>query len=247
MNQIEFQEAIDRIVDIERQRKGIGTLSEKTLHAILKEYFEPHSDNHEVKIGGYVADIVGENGIIEIQTGNFQKLYSKLSAFLEAASVTVVYPIAKTNWINWVDNDGIITSRRKSPKRGNPFMTLYELYWLKELITHENLRIVVTMLETEEYRRLDGWSRDKHKGASKIDRIPSAILEQLEFNRRDDYITLIPQSIINADSFTAKELCRATKGSQRKNNMGLHTLMQLGLVERIGKDKNAFLYKVTLA
>ena len=52
-------------------KKGIGTLSEKTLHSVLKNYFEPFSENHEIKIGNYVADIVGENGIIEIQTRQF--------------------------------------------------------------------------------------------------------------------------------------------------------------------------------
>ena len=34
--------------------RGIGTLSEKTLHAVLKMYYEPDEDNHEVAIDGYL-------------------------------------------------------------------------------------------------------------------------------------------------------------------------------------------------
>ena len=40
---------------------GIGTLSEKALHAALKSYYEPDFESREVKVGGFVADIVGES------------------------------------------------------------------------------------------------------------------------------------------------------------------------------------------
>ena len=53
---------------------GIGTLSEKALHAALKSYYEPDFESREVKVGSFVADIVGENGIIEIQTRGFDRV-----------------------------------------------------------------------------------------------------------------------------------------------------------------------------
>ena len=34
-----FEEAKRKIIGIDRQRLGIGTLSEKTVHAILKNYY----------------------------------------------------------------------------------------------------------------------------------------------------------------------------------------------------------------
>ena len=63
------------------------------MHAALKSYYEPDFESREVKVGGFVADIVGENGIIEIQTRGFDRLGRKLDAFLEAVRVTVVYPV----------------------------------------------------------------------------------------------------------------------------------------------------------
>ena len=36
-----FEAAKSKVIGIDRQRLGIGTLSEKTVHAILKHYYEP--------------------------------------------------------------------------------------------------------------------------------------------------------------------------------------------------------------
>ena len=101
MDREKFRNACDKVINHERQRNGIGTLGEKTLHAVLKNYYEPFGENQEIKIGGYVADIVGENGVIEIQTRNFNKLLKKLEAFLEFCDVTVVYPMPALKYLRW--------------------------------------------------------------------------------------------------------------------------------------------------
>ena len=38
-------------------RQGIGTLSEKTVHAVMKNYYAPDTDMHEIPIENFVADI----------------------------------------------------------------------------------------------------------------------------------------------------------------------------------------------
>ena len=38
-------------------RQGIGTLSEKTVHAVMKNYYAPDTDMHEILIENFVADI----------------------------------------------------------------------------------------------------------------------------------------------------------------------------------------------
>ena len=55
-----FQAAKDKIIGVDRQRIGIGTLSEKTVHAVLKNYLQPDEDHHEIPIEGYVADIYND-------------------------------------------------------------------------------------------------------------------------------------------------------------------------------------------
>ena len=83
----------------------------------MKNYFEPYGENQEIRIGGYVADIVGENGVIEIQTRQFNKLLKKLEAFLDYCNVTVVYPIPAVKYVRWIDTEtGELSEKHKSPK-----------------------------------------------------------------------------------------------------------------------------------
>ena len=66
-----FEEIRNNIAGVERARCGIGTLQEKTVHAILKDYYAPDKDMQEIWVGGYVADIYTGKEIIEIQTAGF--------------------------------------------------------------------------------------------------------------------------------------------------------------------------------
>ena len=83
-----------------RAESGIGSLSEGSLHHLLKFYFEPDADRHEVGVGRYFADILNEDGIIEIQTRALYRLSPKLDAFLPLYPVTVVYPVAAVKQVS---------------------------------------------------------------------------------------------------------------------------------------------------
>ena len=56
----------------------IGELNESSLHNELKYILESDSTYHEVKIGGYIADIFKNNTAVEIQTRQFNKLSNKI-------------------------------------------------------------------------------------------------------------------------------------------------------------------------
>ena len=127
-----FDAAKEKIIGKSHNDKGIGTLSEKTLHAVLKMYYEPDEDNHEVAIDGYFADIYNEHGIIEIQTRQLNKLRDKLSVFLNEYQVRVIYPMPYEKYLSWIEPEtGNITSRRKSPKRCSMYDAMFELYMIK--------------------------------------------------------------------------------------------------------------------
>ena len=122
MDQKRFEEAKRKIIGVDRQRLGIGTLSEKTVHAIFKDYYEPDEDHQEIPIENYVADIYKDGEIIEIQTRQFNRMRGKLQAFLPLYPVTIVYPIPYEKWLIWIDEDsGELSKKRKSPKKGSPY------------------------------------------------------------------------------------------------------------------------------
>ncbi len=244
MDQIRFQQACRKIMDNPRARNGIGTLSEKTLHAVLKEYFEPFEDSHEVRIGGYVADIVGENGIIEIQTANLGKLRKKLETFLKVCDVTVVYPMIGLKYLRWLDEEtGELTDRRKSPKKPNAFNGIAELYKIKYLLNEPKLHICLCILEADEIRYLNGWSENKKKGSSRCDYVPVNILDEIYLHSSEDYAELIPKDL--PDEFSSAQFAKACKISRTAAQTALNVMTFTRSVERCGKEGNAIIYRVS--
>ena len=131
MNDERFEEAITAA----SHDGGIGTLGEKTLHAVLKYYIEPDPYFHEVSVGGKVADVYNEDGITEIQTRSLERLIKKLPPLLERANVRVVFPLPYRKWLAWVDpSTGEVSRRRRSPKTGRLYDSLYELAKLKKFM-----------------------------------------------------------------------------------------------------------------
>ena len=237
-----FHQAIERIVNQERERYGIGTLSEKTVHAVVKHYMEPNEDYHEVPLEGFVADIFREDAVTEIQTAHFNVLRRKLDKFLPLYPVTIVYPIPAVKWVIWVDpGSGAEVSRRKSPKKGSPYQAFNELYKIKSYLGDPNLRILFLFIDMEETRLLDGWSRDKKRGATKYDRIPLELVDEMLFERVEDYRMMIPPEL---SGFTTREYAKSTKIPLSHAKTALNIFYYLNVVERIGKKGNSYLYEV---
>ena len=237
-----FHQAIERIVNQERERYGIGTLSEKTVHAVVKHYMEPNEDYHEVPLEGFVADIFREDAVTEIQTAHFNVLRRKLDKFLPLYPVTIVYPIPAVKWVIWVDpGSGAEVSRRKSPKKGSPYQAFNELYKIKSYLGDPNLRILFLFIDMEETRLLDGWSRDKKRGATKYDRIPLELVDEMLFERVEDYRMMIPPEL---SGFTTREYAKSTKIPLSHAQTALNIFYYLNVVERKEKKGNSYLYEV---
>lgn len=237
-----FQEAC-RLITQDRARSGIGTLGEKTLHAVIKHYLEPDERCHEIRVGGYIADICREGEICEIQTRQLYRLKKKLEAFLLERSVTVVYPIASGKRLIWIDEEtGETTRPRRSPKRRTPHYALPELYGIRDLLSHPRLSVRLLLIQMDEYRRLNGWSQDKKRGSWCSDRIPVELSGELLLSSPEDYLQLIPPGL--PPQFTSRDFARELGMTSDASRTGLNVLLSLGAVTRIGRQGNAFVYEV---
>ena len=242
MDTLRFEQAKEKIIGKDRQRLQIGTLSEKTVHAVVKHYYEPDEDKQEIPIEGLYADIFTGNEIIEIQTRSFDQVRKKLDRFLPEYPVTVVLPIPDTKWLIWIDEEtGELTKPRKSPKKGSEYAAFKELYKIKPYLKKEGLTIVLLFLDMEEYRLLNGWSKDKKKGSSRYDGIPLRITREVRFESPSDYQILIPDSL--EGEFTCAEFAKAAKINSRQANLVLNILFYLDVVKRTGKRGRAFVYE----
>lgn len=243
MTNEDFLRAKQKIAGNERNRQGIGTLSEKTVHAVLKNAYAPDEDMHEIPIENFVADIYTGEEIIEIQTRQFNKMRNKLSVFLPLYPVTIVYPIPYRKWLIWIDEEtGELSPKRKSPVTGNVYSAFIELYKIKQFLNDKNLRLQLVLLDMEEYRLLNGWSRDKKKGSCRYDRIPVELIEEVSIERVEDYMRFVPYELV--EKFTVKDFAKAAKIPARLAQTVVHILHYVGVIERIGKLGNSYLYQV---
>ncbi len=232
----------DQVLSAEHETHGIGTLGEKSLHRILKTYYEPVEAFHEQKIGRYVADILNEDGIVEIQTRQLSKMQEKLKTFLSVAQVMVVHPVVHEKWLTWVDVEtGEMTRRRKSPKKGSIYDAFWEMGGIHTLLSNPNLTICLTMLDMEETRLLNGWSHDKKRGSTRADRIPTALVSEIRLHSKEDYLALLPNTL--PQTFVCSELALAVGQRLDRIYSMLRVLRGAGAVREIGRRGREKLYQ----
>lgn len=242
-----FLWACDTIRAEGREENGVGTLSEKSVHAVLKMTCEPYSDSREVRLGGYVADIVGEHGVIEIQTRAFKSMRQKLAAFLPLCPVTIVWPCVETLWIRKVDLEtGETFPRRKSPLHQRPADLFRELYSIRDLLSSENLRLKIARIEAEELRSVQTFRAKRRERPLKLDRLPVRLLGEMDFERAEDLLRLLslpaPPAVFFPKPFTVKELAAAGGLTPDQARLALKCFCAAGMMTEVGKKGNAVLY-----
>ena len=234
MDQERFLEICLRYRENIRERSGIGTLGEKTVHAVLKDYFEPNPEYQEIKIDGYFADIARKGEVFEIQSRALYRLAPKISTFIVENRVTVVYPIALTKKIFWMDPEtGECFSQRKSNKKGKEIDVLPELYGLREFLLHDRFRVCLLLLDVNEYRIPDGYGKDKKKHATKLDRYPTALIDEIYLETAKDYRRFLPENI--PSEFSSSDFRIAAKCDLYTAQVSLNILSKIGLIREIGK------------
>lgn len=238
-----FEAARKKIIGADRQRLGIGTLSEKTVHAILKNYYAPNEDSQEIPIENFVADIYIDGKIIEIQTRQFNKMRDKLKTFLPLYPVTICYPIPREKYLIWIDPEsGELSKRRKSPIKGNVYQIFPELYKIKPFLKNKNISFRLVLMDMDEYKLSDGWGKNKHNNSSKFDRIPTALIDEIEIDCPEDYMQFVPYDL--PEQFTTKQFAKEAHINTSLASVTLNILYYIGTVDRTGKNGNSYIYKV---
>jgi hypothetical protein len=219
----------------------IGELNEKSLHAALKAWYAQPDDRLEVSVDGYVIDIVRQDTLIEIQTGNFTALKDKLYDLTERHPVRLVYPMAREKWILKLDPKGLEqASRRKSPRRGKLQDLFYELVRIPDLVSREHFSLEVLWIKEEEVRRYEAGRAWRRRGwVVQERRLLEVVGEQL-FHTPADMGALLPTNL--DEPFTTRELHHELGGSKRLAGKMAYCLREMGAIRQVGKRGRAYLY-----
>lgn len=222
----------------------IGTLSEKSIHSEIKNYLEPNKEYQEVKVGNYIADIKRDNEIFEVQTQQFKNLISKLNYYIKNGyDITVVYPLVQEKYINWIDPISTeIVERRKSSYKKYIQDIFKELYWIKDYIANEQIKLKIITLTAEEYKYLDGYGQNNKYKATKIDKVPSKIINEINIQSVNDFKIFLPDTL--PKEFTSKDFQKYTKSRSKYIGSGLKILREIGVIKVIRKEGNAYVYEI---
>ena len=237
-----FQRARLRVLTDTEEHAGIGMLSEKTLHRMLKFTVAPDESCHEVKVLGRVADVLTDGGIVEIQTRSLHRLRPKLETFLPAYKTAVLYPLPHEKQLRWIDpKTGEISPARRSPKICTPIDAVCELYSLSDLLLHEGLTVYLVFLDVEEYRYLDGWDKERKRGSTRAERMANRLHSALRLGCAADYrAALLPDALPAA--FTVKEYARAVKTKPRWAYAAIRMLISMGILAHTDTRGREFVY-----
>ena len=239
-----FTKAREAVLSEQTASRGIGTLSEKSMHKILKLYIEPNEKNHEIEHLLSVADIKNEDGIFEIQTRAYSKLCPKLHKFLPDGRVTVVCPLSYEKSVRWMDlESGEIGKASRSPKHEGVYDAMFMLFGIREYINHPNLNVRMIFLESEEFRALDGWDKTGKRGSNRIERIPTKIIAELRISSPSQYAYFVPESL--GERFTSAEFSSAIRRTSRFSFYVIKFLCACGAIEENGKIGRARAYSRT--
>ena len=75
--------------------------------------------------------------------------------------------------------------------------------------------------------------------------MPLKLVGEMGMECKEDYLQFVPFELLETE-FTSKEFAKEAKIHPRMAGTVLHVLHYMGIVERVGKQGNAFVYNVNI-
>ena len=222
----------------------IGLLNEHPLHASLKHWYARPGDRLEARLDGYIVDILRDNQVIEIQTGNFAAIRRKVRALSRHYGVTLVYPVARERWILTLPTTvHDLPARRKSPRRQRLDQLFQELVSFPDLLQDPHFAIEIVVIQDEEVRCCARRARRRRRGWSVTERRLLGVLARHVVATPADLWSLIPMGL--PEPFQTSHLARVLGRPRWFAQKVAYCLRESGASTAIGKAGNAIVYSRT--
>ena len=221
----------------------IGTLNEGSLHAALKTRYARTGDVFEVPLEGFVIDIVRgaetpDELLIEIQTGAFGSMGSKLDRLLTDHRMLLVHPIAVQTILERRD-----TKPRRSPKRGSIYSLFDELVSIPTLLDHPNLELDVVLASVVKIQVPDPKARRGRGGWRTVDRQLDQVLEVHRFADVGDLLQLLPDGL--PATFTTADIASGAGVSRDSAQKLAYCFRNANLIDELARSRAGIEYQLT--
>lgn len=234
-HRLAFENLIVDRASSERTDAGIGTYKEKTLHNILKNFFCANTDCHETAYKGYIADIMEDGYITEIQSSSLSGLRGKLDTFLAENNVRIVFPLILKRHIVWIDPvTGDVSKSKGSVKPDSIYVLIRQLIYITEYLRDPLLTLTVVWLNADDYRLLDGRGKDRKIGATKLDTVPTELVDIKDLQFPEDLEEFVPKSL--PEVFTREEFSKAAHIKGRALWAVLKVLEEMRVIVKTDPD-----------
>ena len=224
---------------------SFSTINESDLHKTIKLlYSENFNGKTEVSIHNHIYDILtDDNTAIEIQTKNLTKLLPKILDSLDKGlKIKLVHTVINNKTIETY-KDGLLISKRKSPKKETLYAIFSEITGLYLVLLNPNFSLDILIIDAIEIReKLDTKVQSKNnkrrfkKDWNKTNKKLDQIISKKTFSTKQDYLNLLPNNL--PMEFSSKELKECfvendnfPKEAYAKVNLILWVFNKMGLIE----------------
>ena len=221
---------------------NIGTYNEKRLHLILKHLVSTSSEQHEVKLGRYIADVFDGQRIYEIQTGSLSPISKKIGFYLSETEypITVIKPFIASKRIVRIDREtGEVIRSKKSPKKATDGALYSELFWMADYLKFPRFDVIALFINADEYRYSDEKVRHRKSGKYDSELFPRELIDLRYFNSDTTFEYLLSSC---EDRFFAKDFSAVHGLKGRELYRTLNMLCKLSLIERDKTPSGAYMY-----
>jgi len=215
-------------------------MNEHSLHSEIKAWYSVPKDRFEVRVDGFIIDILRKNLLIEVQTKSFNAIKRKLSSLVESHQVRLVYPIPRKKWIVRITESSELVTRRKSPRKGRLIDLFYELVSIPDLIARENFSLEVLMIEEEEIRCNNGKGSWRRRGVRIKDRRLKNVTDRVLFRNEVDFLRFLPSDLKRP--FTNRSLANQTGVSINLTRKMTYCLRKMGAIAIVGKKGKELIF-----
>jgi hypothetical protein len=216
-----------------------------SLHRVLTRLYAGQDARTEVRLDGYRIDAVRDEQLIEIQHGSLAAIRDKVGRLLARHRVLVVKPIVGQKvLVKQGAPDGPVTSRRRSPKRGQLLDIFDELVYFTRVFPHRRLTLEVVLVEVEE-RRYPGHGRRRRwrRGDYVVgDQTLVSVGDTMRLRRAADLLKLLPAKL--PQQFHSGDVARLMSVDRDDAQRIVYCLREMKAVRQVAKQGNTLIYQL---